>query len=231
MIWIVVIFSIFLFSLLAIILTKLTVLVNFYHGQDNDDLTITFKVWLGLITYKLSVPLIKIDKDSPSILFKDKIKSGSKEEIKKEEVKKFSVSDLLKDLHDVRELMNHVIDLHGIVRNFASKVTVKNIEWRSNVGIGDAAYTGMLVGALWTAKSGIISIISHYMRLKQMPIISITPNFQRAISQTQFKCMFQFRIGNAIFAGIKLVKYWKGGRPKFKSTPLSKISKDKTNTV
>jgi hypothetical protein len=105
------------------------------------------------------------------------------------------------------------------------------MEWNSMIGIGDAARTGTLVGALWIVKGSIIGVISNYIRLKEMPKLSITPNFQQAISQTRFSCMIQFRIGNAMLAGIKLVKYWKGGKPKFRTKPLSKFSEEKTKTV
>jgi hypothetical protein len=230
-VWLVIILLILLLLILAIIFTKLTVILEYYHGQDNDDLSITFKAWYGLIKYKISVPLIKIDKNSPSIVFKEQVKTGQQETTKKEDVKKFSADDLVKSLNDAKELLNHVFSFHKIVRKFLRKVSVQKIEWHTNAGIGDAAYTGMLIGALWTVKGGVIGIISNYMKLTKMPIISITPNFQRAISQTRITCMIQFRIGNAMLAGIKLVKFWKGGRPNFKSKPLSEISEDKTKTI
>ena len=224
MVWIGIVLFILLFLFLVIILTKLNVYIKYYHGQDNDDLSITIKAWYGLITYKIAVPLIKIDKHSPSIVFKEKIKTGPSETTKKEEMKKLSADDLLRGIRDLKELFNHVVSLHNIVRHFLRKVSIKKIEWNSMVGIGDAAHTGTLVGVLWIVKGSTIGVISNYMRMKEMPLISITPNFQKAISQTRFTCMIQFRIGNAMLAGIKLVKYWKGGRPKFRSKPLSKLS-------
>ena len=231
MVWIGIVLLILLFLLLVIILTKLSVYINYYHGQDNDDLAITIKAWYGLITYKIAIPLIKIDKNSASIIYKEKIKTGPEETTKKEETKKFTVERLLNDLHDLKELINHVVSLHKIVRHFLRKVMIKKIEWNSMVGVGYAAHTGMLVGALWSVKGGLIGILSNYMRLMEMPKIMITPNFQKSISQTRFTCMIQFRIGNAMLAGIKLVKYWKGGRPEFKSKPLSKLSGEKTKNV
>jgi hypothetical protein len=231
MVWIGIVLLILLFIFLVIILTKLNVHIKYYHGQDNDDLSITIKAWYGLITYKIDVPLIKIDKKSSSIVFKEKIKTGPAETTKKEEMKKFSAEDLLRGLKDFKEILTHVVSLHKIVRLFLRKVSIKKIEWNSMVGIGDAANTGTLVGGLWILKGGLIGVISNYMRMKEMPLISITPNFQKAISQTRFSCMIQFRIGNAMLAGIKLVKYWKGGRPKFRSKPLSKFSEEKTKTI
>ncbi len=99
------------------------------------------------------------------------------------------------------------------------------------IGIGDAAHTATITGVLWSVKGGLIALLSHYFRLKEMPALFITPNFQRPDIQTHLKCMIQFRIGNAMLAGIKLVKYWKGGRPKFHSKQLSFLSKDKSKSV
>lgn len=229
--WLIIILLVLLILILAIIFTKLNVHIDYYHGQDNDNLTITFKAWFGLIRYKISVPLIKIDKDSPSIVYKEKVKTGQQETTKKEDVKNFSTEDLVNNLSNANKIFTHVFGLHKIIRRFLKKVSVQKMEWHTNAGIGDAAYTGMLIGALWTVKGGLIGIISHYMKLKEMPIISVTPNFQRAISQTRLLCMIQFRIGHAMLAGIKLVKFWRGGLPNLKGKSLSKISGDKTNTV
>ena len=93
---------------------------------------------------------------------------------------------------------------------------MKRFEWHTIIGLGDAAHTGMITGAIWAIKGGIIGLISHYIKLKEMPKITVTPHFQAAVIQTEFTCIFQFRIGYAILAGLKLIKFWKGGRPNFK---------------
>ena len=89
----------------------------------------------------------------------------------------------------------------------------------------------MAAGALWTAKGSLVGFISSFMRLKKMPVLTVTPDFQAAVAETSIKCMFRFRIGNAIFAVIKLYKLWKGGKAYFRTKPLSIFSKEKTKTV
>jgi hypothetical protein len=84
------------------------------------------------------------------------------------------------------------------------------------IGIGDAVYTGVAAGALWSIKGSIIGLLSNYLRMKEMPKLMVQPNFQQMITSTDLSCMFQFRIGYAILAGLKLVKWWKGGLPHFK---------------
>ncbi|MFB6467687.1 DUF2953 domain-containing protein [Cytobacillus sp. Hz8] len=221
--WLLIVFMIFLILFILIIVTKLKVIVDFYHGQDNDDLKIEFKAWFGLIRYKIHVPLVKLDAESKSIISKEKTSIGPDAKQDKK-TNKFTSKDLFNSLHDTKVLLHHVIGFHKIIRKFLHKVKLKNLEWETEIGVGDAAYTGMLIGAIWGIKGSIIGIFSNYMRLMDMPKLSVQPNFQKAISQTRFQCMFQFRIGQAMFAAIKLVKYWKGGKPNFKSKSLSPLS-------
>lgn len=229
--WLVIGLFIFFLLIILIIITKITILFSVLHSQQDNQINVKFKAWFGLITYKISVPLIKLDNDSPSVVYKEKVQTATQQEPNKEDVKKFSAREMINSMHDMKVTLNHVISLHKIVRSFLKKISVTKVEWHSVVGIGDAALTGSLTGALWAAKGGLIGLISHYFKLKEMPIISITPSFQKAISQTNFQCMIQFRIGYAMLAGIKLVKFWKGGRPNFQSEQLKFISKDKAKSV
>ncbi|MFT8321674.1 MAG: DUF2953 domain-containing protein [Bacillus sp. (in: firmicutes)] len=218
-----IIFFLLLLLFILICFIKLTVSVQYYHAKDNDDVSIEIKA-LGLIKYKKKIPLIKVDDNSPTLVVKEETEINDSAENKK--TKQFSAEDLLDTFSNTRELLKHVISFHRIMRYFLSKVTIKQIEWYTIVGLGDAAHTGTISGAIWAVKGAIIGLISSYMKMKDLPKINIYPQFQRIQSETLFKCMIQFRIGNAMLAGIKIVKFWKGGFPKFKSnsklTPIQK---------
>lgn len=231
MFWVLISLFVLLFLLFLVLFTKIKVFIHYYHGQDNDDLKIKFKGLFGLVQYKINIPVIKIDDNSPSVIVKEKVETGANETDKKKETKQFSADDLVNYLHNMKELLAHVIGLQKILRNFLSKVSVKNIEWHSRVGVRDAAYTGMITGALWTVKGSLLGLISSYMKVSMIPQITVTPVFNAAISQTMLKCMIQFRIGHAILAGIKIIRFWKGGIPHFRKKPLSGLSKDKTKSV
>ena len=212
--------------------TKLKVSIHYFHFQDDDSLKIECKAWLGLIRYKLNVPLIKVDDNSPTIVMKGSAQSGTSEETKKKNTIQYSAEDLLNNMRDLKAILKHVVSFHRILRHFLKKINITQVEWHSTMGVGDAAATGMLTGALWTIKGSVIGILSHYFRLLDNPNMSVQPQFQMAISQTSFKCMLHFRIGHAIIAGIKLLKFWKGGLPQFKSKLFSNLSsKDKTKSI
>ncbi len=215
---------------MLIIFSKLTIRLNYYHHNDNDDLTVQFRIWFGLIKYTMKIPLIKIDDNSPSIVVKRNSEMGNSSEngtpTKVEQIKK---DDIMTYFSNAKEILQHVINMNVILSKFMKRIIVKRIEWHSLVGVGDAAHTGTLTGAIWTLKGSIMGMLSHFLRLKEMPILSVTPHFQLPIIQTRITCIFQFRIGYAILAGLKLIKFWKGGRPNLKTN--TGYSKEKTNTV
>ncbi|WP_328160414.1 DUF2953 domain-containing protein [Cytobacillus praedii] len=229
--WLLITLIVLILLIISVILTKVKILLYYYHNNDNDHLKIEFKAWFGLIKYKKEIPLIKIDDNSPTIVTKEKKTLGPLEGTEKKDTKQYSATDLMNSIQDTKELLTHVVSLHRIVKNFLNKISIKEFSWHTMVGIGDAAYTGMLTGAFWALKGSVIGLISHYMKLKAAPTMSITPQFQFAVSQTVISCIFQFRIGHAMVAGIKLIKYWKGGMASFKTKPLSALSNDKTKTV
>ncbi|MCL6570174.1 MAG: DUF2953 domain-containing protein [Bacillus sp. (in: Bacteria)] len=233
MFWLLFVVSILMFLLLLILFTKLTININYYRQNDDDDLKIVFKVLFGLIKYKIAVPLMKIDDNSPSIIVKNHTQmgnsSGGVAPPPKETVDKIKLDDILTYVKNGKELLDHVMGMHVIIRKFFRKVTLKKFEWETMVGVGDAAHTGMVTGALWTIKGGILGLLSHYFKVKEVPKLAVNPHFQCAIIQTGLTCIFQFRIGHAMLAGLKLFKFWKGGRPHFKSK--TDILKEKTKSV
>ncbi|MFD0827281.1 DUF2953 domain-containing protein [Neobacillus sp. M.A.Huq-85] len=230
MIWVLLIFLILLLLFLLIIFTKLTIKVNYYHHNDNDDLKIEFRIWFGLIKFKKHIPLIKVDDNSPSIVVKGKKKKDhSSKKSSNEEVHHITPDDMMTNFKNTKEILNHVIHMHIIIRKFLKKVSIKQFEWHTMFGVGDAAHTGVLCGGLWTIKGGIAGLLSNYFNLKEMPILTVTPHFQATVIQTQISCMFQFRIGQAILAGLKLMRFWKGGSPNLKSN--TNFSKEKTKSV
>jgi hypothetical protein len=220
--WLFLVLIILLLLFILIIFTKLSIYINYYHYKDNDDLKIEIRAWFGLIRFKKHIPLIKIDDDSPSIVMKE---DSEKQETK---VSQITSSEMKLNMKNYKEILRHVVQLHSIVRSFLKKVSLKKLEWHSVIGVGDAAYTGMSTGALWAIKGSILGVLSHYLRMVEMPELMVTPDFNRIISQTKLICIFQFRIGNAMLAGLKLIKFWKGGRPKFKTNKMMSNEKPKS---
>ncbi|KKK38367.1 hypothetical protein WQ57_09260 [Mesobacillus campisalis] len=229
--WLLLMLLFLILLLILIMFSKASVHIDFYHGNDNDHLKVVVRALGGLITLRKEIPMIKVDEDSPSVVISEETKTGPNETTKAQGERSFDKADLLDSLDDIKALIEHVVGLHTHVRKLLAKVKIKKLEWHTNVGIGDAASTAIACGAIWSVKGGILAILSHYMRLVASPVVTVTPNFQRSTSQILLKCMFQITMGHAIWAGIKLVKYWKGGMPEFKTKPLAVLSNNNANSI
>lgn len=226
--WVFIILLMIFLLLLLLLYSKLKIHIHYYHAQDNDELIIQFKGFFGLFRYKINVPIIKFDEDSPSIITKKKVEKPAKGNNENVEKEQYTLQDFIHTIQDMKKLTHHIVDLYSkIIREFFKKITITKLHWESTIGVGDAAYTGIAVGALWAAKGSLIGIITHYFHVPEVPKISINPHFQKVITQTSFTCMIQFRVGHAIFAGIKVFKHWRGGVPKFHSKTLSKLNQIK----
>ncbi|MEH7226426.1 DUF2953 domain-containing protein [Bacillus sp. JJ1566] len=221
--WLLFILLFLVLFIFLFVITRLTIFIEANHSQDDDHIKIRFSIWFGLIKYTINVPMVAIDKETPSIVFKKEKKANIASEGKKKKGK-FSFQNLMENLHDTKLILNRVIDLVPILKHFFKKISVSKFEWHSHIGVGDAAHTGIITGLGWSIKGTIIGVISHYLNLKTHPDYSITPSFQVAVSETRLRCMIHFRIGYAIVAGIKALKRWRGGLPKFQSRTLSKLN-------
>lgn len=222
--WLILAVIMILCFFILVLLTKVTIFINYYHRKDDDDLSIELRAWFGLVRYKKHFPLIKVDDQSASIIVKEKSKKTAAEETEN----KISVEDVLNNLKNYQEILEHVVQFNRIVRRFLNTIAVKRFDWQSIIGVGDAARTGTAAGVLWTIKGSITGLISHYLRMKTMPQIMVYPHFQQMITQTNLSCMIQFRIGYAIGAGLLIVKFWKGGKSHLKSTSMRSNEKVKT---
>ena len=158
---------------------------------------VIIKGLFGLFRYKLSVPMIKVSRETPGIKVKKKAEKGPAETDASGGKDIVTPEDMLKSIKDFKTLVEHISGFYKVVRSFLRKVFVEYLEWHSKIGTGDAAITGMAAGALWAAKGNVLGLVARLMKLK-IAKNNNYPDFQSTIAETSIKCMFRFRLGNAI---------------------------------
>jgi hypothetical protein len=226
--WVVIALAIILILIILILVTKLQITIDIKLAQYNH-LTIKFRAWFGLIRYTLTIPFINVDFQSKELIVMQETNLGSEDSLGKNESEKtFTFKNILEKMQDAKEILDHVVQMQQIIKRLLKRMTVTKFTWHTNIGLGDAALTGTMTGVGWSVKGCIAGMISHYMKLKTVPNITITPSFQQTFLETRLVCMIHFRIGYAILTGMSIVKHWKGGRPSFKTRPLSSIPGNKS---
>ncbi|RDE32104.1 DUF2953 domain-containing protein [Parageobacillus thermoglucosidasius] len=204
--------AVLLFFLLFLLsLMKLSVTIFFQHAQGDDEWKITFQALFGMIRYTIHIPFVKIETEPPGIAIdhQETIENISKGTVKRS---KYTPEELIHNFQKAKEFAQHVVRLNEIIKKFLGHISITKFEWQTKIGTGDAATTGMIVGLGWSLKYHLLALSSKYMKLKTPPFFMITPSFHEAVSETKFVCMIHFRIGYAMLAGIRMVKYWRGNR-------------------
>jgi hypothetical protein len=184
-----------LLVLMISLFTKVKVELTYKFEPKDQRLIIFIKALFGLIRYRIEIP--NLNKKTKDKNYKNHGQNFNEEET------------ALKSFNSIEEVMIHVKNLHVIVKDFLRKVHILKFEWKSALGTGNAASTGTATGLAWVFKGSVIGMISDYFSLRVFPKLDITPVFNRAISSTYLKCMIQVRSGNAILAGLKILKYWR----------------------
>ncbi len=202
MIFVIAIIFIAFLAIIPFLYVRMT--IQFQHAQDNDQLTIDIRL-LRFLRYRFTVPLIEISKREAGLVTEQKTSTG------KDEKTTFTVTDARQRIAQIKRWLNDIVHLHTIIKKFLQKVSVLQFQWHTQIGVGDAAKTALLVGIGWSVKYYMVAIMSKYMNVCSTPSIFIAPFFQGALSRTSFTCMVRFRIGYAILAGLKVVKHWKKG--------------------
>jgi hypothetical protein len=219
--------------LIAIIsLTVLHIKVIFCHEKENDYVQIQIKIWFGLIRYTIKVPFLKLIKNSKNnewnLEYEANVTPKNPKKTKFHSRNNLTTEELVQIIHKGREFLKKVKDLQKILKHFCRHISVDTLVWESVVGVKNAALTGILTGTLWAAKGELISLLSKLIRLKTMPKINVVPSFQIPYTKTRLECMLHFRIGYAIIAGLKIVRFWKGKQTEERE---SSFAKDKNHSI
>jgi hypothetical protein len=93
-----------------------------------------------------------------------------------------------------------------IIRSFYRKMTVHSLQAELELGGRDAAETGYLTGACWTAFGFISARLHRYISLKQDDFrYRVIPNFTENIFLFRLCCILNLKSSHIIFTGYKFL--------------------------
>lgn len=87
------------------------------------------------------------------------------------------------------------------------RVDICRLEWCTEIGFGDPAFTGISVGGLWSLKGFILTLLNSLLpRFSCLPRIEVVPCFTRAGFDLWVCCVFTTRVGYILLAILKAGK-------------------------
>ncbi len=108
-------------------------------------------------------------------------------------------------------------DYKYLLKTIMNYTIVEEIDWKTNIGLQDAMYTGIGTGNLWAFKGILVSLLSLNSRLEKLHL-KINPEFNEQIFRSNLSCIIKMRIVHIIFIAVYLLflivrGYFNGYRP------------------
>lgn len=86
-----------------------------------------------------------------------------------------------------------------------SKTTVTEWKWRSEVGTRDAMWTALATGMVWAIKTTVIGILSQFVRLPEIPLMSVKPVYGADWVATELYFAAEMKFGTFAWRWLVLV--------------------------
>lgn len=120
--------------------------------------------------------------------------------------------DTLKFLIENKEAL--AADLKDILGFARKKIHVTRFVFDLTLGTGDAAETGILTGAVWSAVGLIYPALDSSLTFDKNPVINVNPVFNNPVLKLEYKGNYTLRIIHIIRIALKILfkfKKYKGG--------------------
>ncbi|WP_337101737.1 DUF2953 domain-containing protein [Paenibacillus sp. YIM B09110] len=194
-------FFLFIFSI--VIASPVKVSGHFAKSGNNDDAEIAIKALFGLYRYRLKVPVIKYL--GASIQLKEQVSSTNTGiNTWKQFNEEINADDVARTMDRFKNILEMTRNLTGWARQTLTKVKMTEWTWNTSVGTGDAMWTAMTTGFVWSVKTSLIGVLSQMVKLQADPKMTVTPIYQRPYFSTDWSCSAKMSFGNAVLAGMKL---------------------------
>lgn len=206
--------GLFFLLILTVILTSPVVI----NGQlrrigNDDDAEIKVKALYGIIRYRYKVPIIQLVGNT--VQMKKQVSNASTGiHTWKQFNDEIDVDNVLSAIDKLKLILKMTRDLRGLVRQTLTKVRLVEWNWSTSVGTGDAMWTAMATGLVWSVQTSILGLLSQMVKINAEPNMSVQPMYQQPSFTTEWSCIAQIRFGYAILAGLQLlvrIKKVKGG--------------------
>ncbi|MDT8901113.1 DUF2953 domain-containing protein [Anaeroselena agilis] len=79
-------------------------------------------------------------------------------------------------------------------------VTCEKLSWRTKLGTGDAALTGVTAGLAWQMKAQVYAFMQKRLKSVARPVFRVSPLYAREGVEIELECIFSIRLGNVINA-------------------------------
>lgn len=125
--------------------------------------------------------------------------------------KPIGYEEILDKIHSFKEQMDILEDTLPRLKKVIRPLLIKRFEWKSSIGLSNAAETATAVGGFWILKGGLMGILSGMMRFTNDITLDITPLYNQQTFESEITCIVRVTLGQASVVAVRLVSLVKEG--------------------
>ncbi|MCL6635803.1 MAG: DUF2953 domain-containing protein [Peptococcaceae bacterium] len=209
--------------LLVLSLTRLRLRLYYRRRGKDDEVTLEFSIWRGLLCHRLEVPVaeLKVKDDRPEprpeprpgpffrlvprpvFKIKAEVEGKGGRPVAGDE-KRIPVSGPAGTVRYLCDTVRLVRKYMPAILFLLRRVRLISLQWRTVFGTGDPSQTGFLTGLAWGMKGLLLTAACRLLSpAGARPVVAVRPDFDRACFETELECIFEVRVGHIILTGFK----------------------------
>lgn len=191
----------FIVIIIALLFIKLNIVIEYIRNGWDDHIVLSFFTLKGVIKYKYEIPLIDLETNGIKFI---------KYRIKKDETKDESSTDdgmlgfsrIIEQFKYFRRIYSNNKAIICKIRDYAKgRVVISELDLKVNFGAGEAHYTGILNGVIWSLYGTAISYITNTFKVLKNNV-KIKSDYSKNTLKVDLYCIFTFKLAYIIVMGL-----------------------------
>lgn len=186
----------------AVLISNVHVHFTFNKHKSDDYANINVRLLYGIVRINYEIPSIVFRNMKEGFLVKteqsmnhSRGEAQGSERVNKRKVKKWA--------KDVKIMLRATDALKLWLKQTLTRVHMTRLSWATHIGVGDAAYTAVLTGWVWSIKAIIIGFLTYQIRFDKAPVLQVMPVWSDEMEfRTELDCRVRIRITALLIAGI-----------------------------
>lgn len=189
---------------IAILIINITTVIKADIRNQHSNFSLSFSVLNGFIKYTYKIPFIDLSMNGESVFLKIRSVREKKTITNNNQQKKTRLS--YKELRDkVRQIKRYLNKYKDTLKYINKKLIIKELIWKSKIGVEDAAVTAVLHGTLNAIKNTIVMWMLQKQK-KQNSKIVVNADFNKSVIETSFSCIISLKLVHIIIVTYKIFK-------------------------
>ncbi|ADG82481.1 DUF2953 domain-containing protein [Thermincola potens] len=197
--------------ILLAVLSRIKFHIEYHRNQQDDRFLVNIALVRGLLNFKTEFTSLELKKkfwrmnlELQSEVEAEMGKASAGLDQKTEAP--ITYQNVRLGYNILRALMELVGKYKEVFLRIVRLIRVLELNWKTQIGMGDAAATGVITGVVWGIKGVVVQTIYRYAGSVQATAdIKVWPDFSKKSIKTDLRCIFDIRIGHIIIAGFKLL--------------------------